>query len=162
MPGSAGAETEKTLERLQFLYLEQLPDITFNIGGDIGAEPGARGDIAVMNRRVASAIQQIIGVRVAATNTALVQEESVLDTLNAAFDLGVIPKREQHGDVPFVVLDTIRANGFGVMANVYDPFDIAANAAGIGFAVLVDMISWRVLTGSSRLPTSGYPTSAST
>lgn len=36
-------------------------------------------------------------------------------------------------------------NGFGVMANVYDPLDIAANAAGIGFAVLVDMISWRVL-----------------
>ena len=53
-------------------------------------------------------------------------------------------------------------NGFGVMANVYDPFDIAANAAGIGFAVLVDMGSWRVLTGSSRLPTSGHPTSAST
>ena len=53
-------------------------------------------------------------------------------------------------------------NGFGVMANVYDPFDIAANAAGIGFAVLVDMISWRVLTGSSRLPTIGHPKSAST
>jgi hypothetical protein len=53
-------------------------------------------------------------------------------------------------------------NGFGVMANVYDPFDIAANAAGIGFAVLVDMVSWRVLAGSSRLPASGHPTSAST
>ncbi len=53
-------------------------------------------------------------------------------------------------------------NGFGVMANVYDPFDIAANAAGIGFAVLVDMVSWRVLTGDTRLPTSGHPTSAST
>jgi hypothetical protein len=53
-------------------------------------------------------------------------------------------------------------NGFGVMANVYDPVDIAANAAGIGFAVLVDMVSWRVLTGSGRLPTSGHPTSAST
>ena len=53
-------------------------------------------------------------------------------------------------------------DGFGVMANVYDPVDIAANAAGIGFAVLVDMVSWRVLTGSSRLPTSGHPTSAST
>ena len=46
-------------------------------------------------------------------------------------------------------------NGFGIMANVYDPFDTAANAAGIGFAVLVDVVSWRVLTGSSRLPTSG-------
>jgi hypothetical protein len=53
-------------------------------------------------------------------------------------------------------------NGFGVMANVYDSVDIAANAAGIGFALLVDMVSWRVLTGSSRLPTSGHPTSAST
>jgi hypothetical protein len=53
-------------------------------------------------------------------------------------------------------------NGFGVMANVYDPLDIAANAAGIGFAVLVDMVSWRVLTGSGRLPTGGHPTSAST
>jgi hypothetical protein len=53
-------------------------------------------------------------------------------------------------------------NGFGVTANVYDPLDIAANAAGIGFAVLVDMVSWRVLTGSSRLPTSGHPASAST
>ena len=53
-------------------------------------------------------------------------------------------------------------NGFGVMSNVYDPFDIAANAAGIGFAVLVDIVSWRVLSGSSRLPTSDKPTSAST
>lgn len=53
-------------------------------------------------------------------------------------------------------------NGFGVMLNVYDPLDIAANAAGIGFAVLVDMASWAVLTGSSQLPTSGHPTSAST
>lgn len=53
-------------------------------------------------------------------------------------------------------------DGFGVMANVYDPVDIAANAAGIGFAVLVDMVSCRVLTGSSRLPTSGHPASAPT
>jgi hypothetical protein len=53
-------------------------------------------------------------------------------------------------------------NGFGVMANVYDPLDIAANAAGIGFAVLVDMLSWRVLTGSSHLPTGGHPARAST
>ena len=53
-------------------------------------------------------------------------------------------------------------DGFGAMANVYDPFDIAANAAGIGFAVLVDIVSWRVLSGSSRLPTSDKPTSAST
>ena len=54
------------------------------------------------------------------------------------------------------------SNGFGVMANVYDPFDVAADAAGIGFAVLVDAVSWRALTGSSRLPTSDCPTSPST
>jgi hypothetical protein len=53
-------------------------------------------------------------------------------------------------------------NGFGVMSNVYDPFDIAANAAGIGFAVLVDTVSWRALTGTRRLPNPGHPTSAST
>ena len=65
--------------------------------------------------------------------------------------------------VVFAVVTAFEAtSGFGVMANVYDPFDIAANAAGIGFAVLVDVVSWRVLTGSSRLPTSGHPTSAST
>lgn len=44
-------------------------------------------------------------------------------------------------------------NGSGVMANVYDPLDITDNAAGIGFAVLVDKVSWRFLTGSSQLPT---------
>ena len=62
----------------------------------------------------------------------------------------------------FAVVTTFEmTNGFGVTANVYDPFDIAVNAAGIGFAVVVDMVSWRVLTGSSRLPTSGHPTGAS-
>ena len=65
--------------------------------------------------------------------------------------------------VVFVVVTAFEVtNGFGVMTNVYDPLDIAANAAGIGFAVLVDMVSWRVLTGSSQLPTSGHATSAST
>ena len=65
--------------------------------------------------------------------------------------------------VVFVVVTAFEVtNGFGVMANVYDPFDIAANAAGIGFAVLIDIVSWRVLAGSGRLPTSGHPTSAST
>ena len=65
--------------------------------------------------------------------------------------------------VAFAVVTAFEVtNGFGVMANVYDPFDIAANAAGIGFAVLVDMVSWRALTGSSRLATSGHPTSTST
>jgi hypothetical protein len=30
-------------------------------------------------------------------------------------------------------------NGFGVMANVYDPVDVIANAAGVGLAVIVDV-----------------------
>jgi len=65
--------------------------------------------------------------------------------------------------VVFVIVTAFEVtNGFGVMANVYDPLDIAADAAGIGFAVLVDMVSWRRLTGSGRLPTNSHPTSAST
>jgi hypothetical protein len=31
------------------------------------------------------------------------------------------------------------ANGFGVMANVYDPADLIADAAGVGLAVIVDL-----------------------
>ena len=53
-------------------------------------------------------------------------------------------------------------DGFGVMANVYDRLDIAADAAGIGLATLVDTLSWRVLTGSSRLPHSSRPPRVST
>ncbi len=38
-------------------------------------------------------------------------------------------------------------DGFGVMTNVYDPIDLAANAAGIAFAIIVDVISSRMLSG---------------
>ena len=31
-------------------------------------------------------------------------------------------------------------NGFGVMTNVYDPFDFAANAVGIALALAVDIV----------------------
>ena len=34
-------------------------------------------------------------------------------------------------------------NGFGVMSNVYDPLDLVANAAGVGFALVVDLASRR-------------------
>ena len=37
------------------------------------------------------------------------------------------------------------SNGFGVMANVFDPMDLLANAAGIGFAVLVDLATATLL-----------------
>jgi hypothetical protein len=33
------------------------------------------------------------------------------------------------------------ANGFGVMTNVYDPADLIANAAGVGLAVIVDLVT---------------------
>jgi hypothetical protein len=41
-------------------------------------------------------------------------------------------------------------DGFGVMANVYDPADILANAAGIGFALLVDAVSYAFIAGRVR------------
>lgn len=43
-------------------------------------------------------------------------------------------------------------DGFGVMANVYDPLDFVANAAGVGLAVITDCATSRVLQrlGASR------------
>jgi hypothetical protein len=39
-------------------------------------------------------------------------------------------------------------DGFGFMANVYDPIDLLANFAGVGFAVLVDRATSAVVAGS--------------
>jgi hypothetical protein len=36
-------------------------------------------------------------------------------------------------------------NGFGVMVNVYDPWDLAANAAGVGLAAVVDLATTRFI-----------------
>lgn len=36
-------------------------------------------------------------------------------------------------------------NGFGVMANVYDSFDLIANAIGVAVAVVIDFTSSRLL-----------------
>ena len=36
-------------------------------------------------------------------------------------------------------------NGFGVMANTYDPFDFLANAIGVALAVGADVISTRIM-----------------
>lgn len=33
-------------------------------------------------------------------------------------------------------------DGFGLLVNVFDAGDLLANAAGIGFAVLVDVLTW--------------------
>jgi hypothetical protein len=36
-------------------------------------------------------------------------------------------------------------NGFGVMANTYDPLDFVANALGVGVAVVADLVSSQFL-----------------
>jgi hypothetical protein len=40
-------------------------------------------------------------------------------------------------------------NGFGIMANVFDPNDLIANAIGVALAFIVDILLDRILT---RLP----------
>jgi hypothetical protein len=37
------------------------------------------------------------------------------------------------------------ADGFGVMENVWDPYDLLANALGVGLAVLVDVATSRLV-----------------
>ena len=37
-------------------------------------------------------------------------------------------------------------DGFGVLANVYDPFDMLANGVGVGFALAVDLLSRRLMS----------------
>jgi len=47
-------------------------------------------------------------------------------------------------------------NGFGVMSNVYDTLDLAANAAGVAFAVVIDFATARFLrTGEEQHDFSG-------
>ena len=41
-------------------------------------------------------------------------------------------------------------NGFGVMANVYDPWDLLANALGIGLALGIDLLLDRPETNSNE------------
>jgi len=49
-------------------------------------------------------------------------------------------------------------NGFGFMSNVYDPVDFAANALGVGLAVLVDAATGRF--AARRAPQQGHGSSA--
>jgi hypothetical protein len=44
----------------------------------------------------------------------------------------------------FVVEGFELTNGFGIMTNVYDPFDYLANALGVALAYFVDVVSVRV------------------
>ncbi|MBL7114349.1 MAG: hypothetical protein ISS35_01170 [Kiritimatiellae bacterium] len=72
----------------------------------------------VMKLRVPSLV---IGFQTTTTNAPLTAAEMVLDKLNAAFDLGLIPKRTQRNDAPFIALDTIRSSGLGLMATEERP-----------------------------------------
>lgn len=49
------------------------------------------------------------------------------------------------GLIALLVVETFEmADGFEIMANVYDPFDLLANALGIALAYCADMASSRV------------------
>ena len=41
------------------------------------------------------------------------------------------------------------SDGFGLMANVYDPVDLLANAAGVGFAIVADLLSARLMSSEA-------------
>jgi hypothetical protein len=59
----------------------------------------------------------------------------------AISDLPGLTRTKTAGLALLVVEGFELTNGFGVMTNVYDPFDYLANAIGIGLAVCVDAAS---------------------
>lgn len=52
----------------------------------------------------------------------------------------------------FVVESFEFTNGFGIMTNVYDPFDYLANALGVALAYVVDVVSARVISVDRATP----------
>jgi len=54
--------------------------------------------------------------------------------------------------IALLIVDLFEAtNGFGVMANTYDPIDFIANAIGIALAVVVDLITSRFYDSRKRV-----------
>ena len=52
--------------------------------------------------------------------------------------------------IALLVVELFEAtNGFGVMANTYDPFDFLANAIGVALAIGVDIVSARIIESRS-------------
>ena len=48
--------------------------------------------------------------------------------------------------IALLVVELFEAtNGFGVMANTYDPFDFIANAVGVALAIGADVVSARII-----------------
>jgi hypothetical protein len=44
------------------------------------------------------------------------------------------------------------ADGFGIMANVYDSLDLVANALGVGLAYFLDILSLRMMQADTARP----------
>ena len=63
--------------------------------------------------------------------------------------------------IALLVVELFEAtNGFGVMANTYDPIDFLANAIGVALAIGVDIASARIIesrSSSSRSPDQESP-----
>lgn len=65
----------------------------------------------------------------------------------AYFIIGIVTSNRRHGrlltaGIALLVVELFEAtNGFGVMANVYDPADFAANGVGVGLALVVDSLA---------------------
>ena len=51
-------------------------------------------------------------------------------------------------------------DGFGVMANTFDPLDFVANAAGVALAVVVDVLSTPLVRGRGEQPLEGRGSSS--
>ena len=79
---------------------------------------------------------------------------SYVGNLSASFavyflvSMATVPKltRVMAAMLALLVVESFEfTNGFGIMTNVYDPFDYLANAIGIGLAICVDAGLSRVL-----------------
>jgi hypothetical protein len=55
------------------------------------------------------------------------------------------------GVIALLVVESFElTDGFKIMANVYDPFDYVANALGVALAILVDIVSPRLVQANSE------------
>jgi len=66
------------------------------------------------------------------------------------FNVSILPRgRMNRVTIAVIALVVVEGfeltNGFGVMTNVYDPFDYLANALGVALAYLVDVVSARLI-----------------
>jgi hypothetical protein len=122
-------------------------------GSEAGTAPDARLRRAITTRNVALAL---VGAAVLVLKSAY--HGPFEDTLNAyagnvavsfALYFAAINATSAYGRprllaaaLTLLVVELFEVtDGFGVMANVSDPADLIANAAGVGLAVIVDLIT---------------------